>query len=233
MTDFLDDFLGESSWSEAEIRLLVCDDHALFRRGLIATIEEEVDLEVLGEAGDADEAVELAEELAPDVVLMDVRMPGGGGIEATRRISDLVPGTRVLMLTVSDEPDDLLAAIKAGAAGYLLKEVSATEVARAVRAVHAGQSPMSPMLAGKLMAEFAALGEREDVKPRPPKLAPRELEVLGLVAEGLSNRAIAEQLGISPNTVKNHVGNILEKLQLHSRTEAAMYAVRERLLDIS
>lgn len=232
MTDFLDDFFGESSWSEAEIRLLVCDDHALFRRGLIATIEEEHDLEVLGEAADTDEAVALAEELAPDVVLMDVRMPGGGGIEATRRITDLVPGTKVLMLTVSDDPDDLLEAVKAGAAGYLLKEVSSSEVANAVRAVHAGASPLSPMLADKLMAEFLSLEQRATV-PKPPKLAPRELEVLRLVADGLSNRLIAEQLGISPNTVKNHVGNILEKLQLHSRTEAAMYAVRERLLDIS
>ncbi len=233
MTDFLDDFFGESSWSEAEIRLLVCDDHALFRRGLIATIEEESDLEVLGEAADADEAVLLAEELAPDVILMDVRMPGGGGIDATRRITDLVPGTRVLMLTVSDDPDDLLEAVKAGAAGYLLKEVSSADIATAVRAVHAGASPLSPMLAEKLMAEFLTLEHRSEAVPKPPKLAPRELEVLRLVAAGMSNRAIAEELGISPNTVKNHVGNILEKLQLHSRTEAAMYAVRERLLDIT
>lgn len=232
MTDFLDDFFGESSWSEAEIRLLVCDDHALFRRGLIATIEEEQDLEVLGEAADTDEAIALAEELAPDVILMDVRMPGGGGIEATRRITELVPGTKVLMLTVSDDPDDLLEAVKAGAAGYLLKEVSSSEVASAVRAVHAGASPLSPMLADKLMAEFLNLEKRATV-PKAPKLAPRELEVLRLVADGMTNRLIAEQLGISPNTVKNHVGNILEKLQLHSRTEAAMYAVRERLLDIS
>jgi two-component system NarL family response regulator len=231
MSDFLEDFLGESEWSEAEIRLLVCDDHALFRRGLIATIEEQPDLEVLGEASTTDEAVELAEELAPDVVLMDVRMPGGGGIEATRRISELVPGTRVLMLTVSDDPDDLLDAVKAGAAGYLLKEVTSTDVANAVRAVHAGSSPLSPALADKLMAEFMSLEQRADETPAPPKLAPRELEVLRLLAQGLTNRAIAEHLGISPNTVKNHVGNILEKLHLHSRTEAAMYAVRERLLD--
>jgi two-component system NarL family response regulator len=231
MSDFLEDFLGESEWSEAEIRLLVCDDHALFRRGLIATIEEQPDLEVLGEASTTDEAVELAEELAPDVILMDVRMPGGGGIEATRRISELVPGTRVLMLTVSDDPDDLLDAVKAGAAGYLLKEVTSTEVANAVRAVHAGSSPLSPALADKLMAEFMSLEQRADETPTPPKLAPRELEVLRLLAQGLTNRAIAEHLGISPNTVKNHVGNILEKLHLHSRTEAAMYAVRERLLD--
>lgn len=233
MTDFLDDFLGESAWAEADIRLLVCDDHALFRRGLIATIEEEPDLEVLGEAASADEAVELAEVLAPDVVLMDVRMPGGGGIEATRRISELVPGTRVLMLTVSDDPDDLLEAVKAGAAGYLLKEVSSAEIAHAVRSVHAGSSPMSPALADKLMAEFMSLEQQQADRPAPPKLAPRELEVLRLIAHGLTNRAIAEELGISPNTVKNHVGNILEKLHLHSRTEAAMYAVRERLLDIS
>lgn len=231
MTDFLDDFLGESEWSDAEIRLLVCDDHALFRRGLIATVEEISGIEVLGEAATVEEAVALAEELAPDVVLMDVRMPGGGGIEATRRILELVPGTRILMLTVSDDPDDLLEAIKAGAAGYLLKEVSSQEITGAVRAVHAGSNPLSPSLADKLMAEFMQLGEEAAGTSRAPRLNPRELEVLRLVAHGHSNRAIGEKLEISQNTVKNHVANILEKLHLHNRMEAAIYAVKERLID--
>ena len=216
------------------IRVMICDDHALFRRGLIMVLESEEGIEVVAEAEDGAEAVTKAEELAPDVVLMDVRMPRVSGIEATRSIADSVPTAKILMLTVSDEEDDLYDAIKAGAAGYLLKEISIEEVATAIRAVVSGQSLISPSMASKLLSEFTNLAKKADERQAlpTPRLTERELEVLKLVAQGMSNREIAGELYISENTVKNHVRNILEKLHLHSRMEAVVYAVREKLLDI-
>jgi len=215
------------------VRVLIADDQALFRRGLYVVLGTEEGIDVVAEAENGEEAVTKAEELAPDVVLMDVRMPRVSGIEAARRIRDLLPTTRILMLTVSDEEDDLYAAIKAGANGYLLKEISVEEVAEAVRAVVQGQSLISPSMASKLLAEFNALARRATQQEQypAPVLTSRELEVLRLVARGMSNKEVAEQLYISENTVKNHVRNILEKLHLHSRMEAVMYAVRKRLLD--
>lgn len=227
--------LGGAEWSEEAIRVLICDDHALFRRGLMMVLEEEDGVEVIAEAADGAEAIELATRHAPDVVLMDVRMPDISGIEATRTIREEMPATRIIMLTVSDDEDDLFEAIKAGATGYLLKEISIDEVADAIRAVVTGRSLLSPQMAAKLITEFSALAQRaEGVPPGAtgPRLTARELEVLRHVADGGSNREIAAQLGISENTVKNHVRNILEKLHLHSRMEAVMYAVREKLLDI-
>jgi DNA-binding NarL/FixJ family response regulator len=216
------------------IRVVVADDHALFRRGLIMVLELEDGVEVVGEAEDGTEVVRLVEELAPDVVLMDVRMPKVSGIEATRAISQAVPTAKILMLTVSDDEDDLYDAIKAGANGYLLKEISIEEVAASIRAVVTGQSLISPSMASKLLSEFTALAKRADERQAmpSPRLTERELEVLKLVAQGMSNREIAAELFISENTVKNHVRNILEKLHLHSRMEAVVYAVREKLLDI-
>ena len=216
------------------IRVMICDDHALFRRGLIMVLESEDGIEVVAEAEDGADAVAKAEELAPDVVLMDVRMPRVSGIEATRSIADSVPTAKILMLTVSDEEDDLYDAIKAGAAGYLLKEISIEEVATAIRAVVSGQSLISPSMASKLLSEFTNLAKKADERQSvpTPRLTDRELEVLKLVAQGMSNREIAGELYISENTVKNHVRNILEKLHLHSRMEAVVYAVREKLLDI-
>lgn len=214
------------------IRVLICDDHALFRRGLVMLLEGEEGIEVAAEAEDGEDAVAKATEVAPDVVLMDVRMPKMSGIEATRAIAEAVPTARIVMLTVSDEEEDLYEAVKAGANGYLLKEISIEEVADAVRAVVAGQSLISPSMASKLLAEFNNLARQAQQKVLAPKLTDRELQVLKLVAQGLSNREIAQQLFISENTVKNHVRNILEKLHLHSRMEAVVYAVREKLLDI-
>jgi DNA-binding NarL/FixJ family response regulator len=216
------------------VRVLIVDDHALFRRGLQMVLEGETDIDVVGEAGDGQEAIERAENTTPDVVLMDVRMPKRSGIEATRTIKDTLPSTKILMLTISDEEVDLYEAIKAGASGYLLKEISIEEVADAVRAVHAGQSLISPSMASKLLNEFAAMVKRRDERTQVPgpRLTSRELEVLKLVAKGLNNRDIGQELFISENTVKNHVRNILEKLHLHSRMEAVVYAVREKLLDI-
>jgi two-component system NarL family response regulator len=220
--------------SEDAIRVLIVDDHALFRRGLQMVLEGEADIDVVGEASDGHEAIERAEATTPDVVLMDVRMPKRSGIEATRTIKDTLPSTKILMLTISDEEADLYEAIKAGASGYLLKEISIEEVASAVRQVQAGQSLISPSMASKLLNEFAAMVKRRDERTQVPgpRLTERELEVLKLVAKGMNNRDIGSELFISENTVKNHVRNILEKLHLHSRMEAVVYAVREKLLDI-
>ncbi len=220
--------------NEDAIRVLIVDDHALFRRGLQMVLEGEPDIDVVGEASDGHEAIERAEATTPDVVLMDVRMPKRSGIEATRTIKDTLPSTKILMLTISDEEADLYEAIKAGASGYLLKEISIEEVASAVRQVQAGQSLISPSMASKLLNEFAAMVKRRDERTQVPgpRLTERELEVLKLVAKGMNNRDIGAELFISENTVKNHVRNILEKLHLHSRMEAVVYAVREKLLDI-
>jgi DNA-binding NarL/FixJ family response regulator len=223
------DELGPSSTDV--VRVLIADDQALFRRGLRAVLSEEPGIEVVAEAGDGEEAVARVEELAPDVVLMDIRMPKLDGIEATRRIQGVAPTTRILMITVSDEEDDLFEAVKAGASGYLLKEISVAEVAEAVRAVVRGESLISPSMASKLLSEFNLLSRRAEARLPAPALTGRELEVLGLAAKGLSNRDIAEELYISENTAKNHIRNILEKLHLHSRMQAVMYAVRERLIE--
>jgi two-component system NarL family response regulator len=221
--------------NQEPIRVLIVDDHALFRRGLQMVLEGESDIDVVSEATDGDEAVERAEATTPDVVLMDVRMPKRSGIEATRMIKEVLPSTQIVMLTISDEEADLYEAIKAGAAGYLLKEISIDEVSNAVRAVHQGQSLISPSMASKLLNEFASMVKRQDERTQlpGPRLTDRELEVLKLVAKGLNNRDIGQELFISENTVKNHVRNILEKLHLHSRMEAVVYAVREKLLYIT
>jgi len=217
---------------DAPLRVLIVDDHELFRRGLDLVLRAEPDLDVVGEAADGGEAIERAAELQPDVVLMDVRMPGLGGIEATRRIRSAQPATRIVMLTSSEDEEDLFASVRAGASGYLLKEVSIEEVADAVRAVARGQALITPSMASKLLSEFNILSRRVDEQHgHAPRLTDREIEVLRLVAKGMSNKDIAAELVIAQNTVKNHVRNILEKLQMRSRMEAAMYAVREKLVD--
>ncbi|MDQ1368409.1 MAG: hypothetical protein QOF20_762, partial [Acidimicrobiaceae bacterium] len=216
------------------VRVLIADDQAVFRRGLFVVLSTEDNIEVVAEAENGEEAIAKTEELAPDVVLMDVRMPRVNGIEAARQIREISPSTKILMLTVSDEEDDLYQAIKAGANGYLLKEISVEEVADAIRAVAQGQSLISPSMASKLLNEFNSLARRAEERDQylAPRLTSRELDVLRQVARGMSNREIADTLFISENTVKNHVRNILEKLHLHSRMEAVMYAMRERLFDI-
>jgi DNA-binding NarL/FixJ family response regulator len=216
------------------IRVLLVDDHALFRRGLQATLDLEPGIAVVGECGDGAQALDRATETLPDVILMDVRMPRHDGIEACSAIKEAVPSAKIIMLTMSDEEADLYEAIKAGASGYLLKDLPADELASSIRAVHTGQSLISPTLASKLLTEFAAMVKRTDTTQSipTPRLTSREMEVLKLVARGMNNRDVARDLFISENTVKNHVRNILEKLQLHSRMEAVMYAVREKLLDI-
>jgi DNA-binding NarL/FixJ family response regulator len=217
------------------IRALIVDDHALFRRGLEMVLESEPDIELVGQASDGDEAIQRAGESLPDVVLMDIRMPRSSGIEACRALKNVAPSAKIVMLTISDEEDDLFDAIRAGASGYLLKDIPLDEVADAVRAVYGGQSLINPSMAAKLLTEFAALARREEEEtPQQvpaPRLTDREIEVLRLVARGMNNRDIAKELFISENTVKNHVRNILEKLQIHSRMEAVMVAVREKLIE--
>ncbi len=217
---------------EEPIRVAVVDDQELFRRGLTMLLGVEDDIEVVGEAGDGVAATELAATAVPDVILMDVRMPKRSGIEACVAIKEVAPTARIIMLTVSDEEADLYDAVKNGASGYLLKDSSIDEVAQAIRVVADGQSLISPSMAIKLLDEFKQMSRADRQQVPSPRLTDRELEVLKLVAQGLNNREIAKRLFISENTVKNHVRNILEKLQLHSRMEAVMYAVREKLLDI-
>jgi DNA-binding NarL/FixJ family response regulator len=221
-----------SDASVAPIRVLIVDDQELFRRGLMMVLGSEDGIEIVGEASDGDQGAALAAQSAPDVVLLDIRMPRRTGLEACAAIKAAVPSAKIIMLTVSDEEADLYDAVKSGASGYLLKDSSVEEVAQAVRVVADGQSLISPSMAVKLIDEFKQMSRPERDSGAGFKLTERELEVLRLVAKGLNNREIAKQLFISENTVKNHVRNILEKLQLHSRMEAVMYAVREKLLDL-
>ncbi len=212
--------------------MLVVDDQELFRRGLIMLLSGDTDIEVVGEAADGITATDLAVTTAPDVILLDVRMPRRTGVEACRAIKEAVPSAKIIMLTVSDEEADLYESVKNGASGYLLKDSSIEEVAQAVRVVNEGQSLISPSMAVKLIDEFKQMSKPEREQGPALRLTERELEVLRLVAKGLNNREVAKELFISENTVKNHVRNILEKLQLHSRMEAVMYAMREKLLDL-
>lgn len=192
------------------IRVLVCDDHQLFRRGLRMVLEAEEGIEVVAEAADGEAALAEVENRAPDVVLMDLRMPGMGGMEATRAIRQRFPTTRIIVLTVSDEDDDVFAAMKAGANGYLLKEVSIEEVAEAVRAVMEGNSLLSPSLASRLLTEMGAA-----------ELSENEQGVLRWTARGESNVTVADRLGIPNSAVRNHLGNVLIKLQQRSSTESS------------
>jgi DNA-binding NarL/FixJ family response regulator len=229
MTEVEDPLTGADG---GPIRVVVVDDHELFRRGLTMLLGAEDDIEVVGEAGDGVAATELAAATAPDVILMDVRMPKGSGIEACATLKTIAPTARIIMLTVSDEEADLYDAVKNGASGYLLKQSSIDEVAQAIRVVADGQSLISPSMAVKLLNEFKQMSDSDREQVSTPRLTARELEVLKLVSQGLNNRLIAKELFISENTVKNHVRNILEKLQLHSRIEAVMYGVRENLFEV-
>ena len=205
------------------------DDQELFRRGVSMVLGADDTLE-LEEVDDGDKAIAAVTDTPPDVVLLDVRMPGRSGVEVCATIKSISPSTGIIMLTASDEESDLYESIKSGASGYLLKDGSTyDQVAEAVRLVAAGQSLISPSMATKLLDEFVQMSRSP--APAAAHLTARELQVLRLVARGQSNREIAEELFISENTVKNHIRNMLEKLQMKSRMEAAMYAVRSNLLD--
>ena len=211
--------------------MVIADDHDLYRRGMQVVVELDGTARVVGQASNGNDALQVCTRVSPDVVLMDVRMPGVGGIEACRRIRAAVPNARILMLTMSDDESDLFEAIKAGASGYLLKDLPGEEVSEAIGRVHDGQAIIPPGMAATLLTEFSRLSQDpEPIAGTAPQLTDREVEVLRLVARGLPNREIADLLVISENTVKNHVRNILEKLHLHSRVEAAVYAHRQHLL---
>jgi two-component system, NarL family, response regulator LiaR len=210
------------------IRVLIADDHAVVRQGLRAFLDVQEDIEVVGEASDGEEAVRLAERLGPDVVVMDLVMPRVDGIEAIRRLQASGSGTKVIVLTSFADDQKVFAAIRAGAAGYLLKDVQPRELADAIRTVMRGEALLNPAVAAKLMQEFA-----QEARPAPSQtLTEREMDVLRLIARGRSNKEIALDLGVAEKTVKTHVSSILGKLQLADRTQAALYAVRERLVEI-
>lgn len=215
----------------SDIRVIVCDDHALFRRGIVMELDDADGLEVIGEASGGDEAIELAASMAPDVVLMDVRMPGIDGITATRSITEALHTTKVVMLSVSGEEDDLFDAVRAGAVGYLLKESSIDSIAEAVRGAAAGHSFVSPALAARLLADFRDRALRSHAGPADPShLSSREIHILELLATGADNADVATDLGLTEPAVRNHVRNVLAKLHLQTRTEAVLYAVREGLI---
>jgi len=207
--------------------VLLVDDHALFREGLMALLSSQDGIEVVGEAADGLEAMEKARELVPDLILMDIKMPGLDGLEATRRIKEEMPHTRIVMLTVSEDDQDLFEAIKNGAEGYLLKTLKSRELFEMLRGVFQGEAPISRTMARKLLQEFAQQARRQEQPPTPKAdLTRRETEVLQLLSDGVPDKEIAARLCISQRTVKNHVHNILEKLQLHNRVQAAAYALR-------
>ena len=208
------------------IRVLIVDDHAVVREGLRAFLQTQEGMEVVGEAGDGREAVEAASRLRPDVILMDLVMPEVDGVAAMRVLRERVPDARVIVLTSFFDDDKLLPAIRAGAAGYLLKNAEPKELARAVRAAHAGEALLDPVVAARLVETLAADGGVDPID----RLTPREREVLVLIGRGFPNKRIAQELDVSEKTVKTHVGHVLAKLGVTDRTQAAVLAVRAGLV---
>ena len=206
------------------IRIVIADDHPLFREGVFHSLASEPDLAVVGQAQSGEEALRLAIDLLPDVILLDIGMPGWGGLVTTEKLSQACPATKVVMLTVFDDEDRLLAAFKAGARGYVLKGLPARDLAHIVRVVAAGEVYVSPTLAAGMLRELT--GKR----PQDPlsELSEREREVLSLVAQGLTNREIGERVHLAEKTVKHHMTNILGKLRVRSRVEAALLATRQK-----
>ena len=211
--------------AEAPIRVLVADDHAVVREGLRTFLGLQDGIEVVGEAADGEQAVAEARRLAPDVVLMDLVMPGLDGVGAMRRLRESLPGARVIVLTSFGDDERLLPAIQAGAAGYLLKDAAPADLARAVRLAHRGEALLDPSVAARLVDALAQPRGAAATEP----LTPREREVLALVARGFANKRIARELGIAEKTVKTHVGHVLAKLGVADRTQAAVHAVRAGL----
>jgi DNA-binding NarL/FixJ family response regulator len=221
---------AQTSADEISVRVLLVDDHDLFRTGLRNLLEER-GVQNAGEAAAGEEAVRLVRELTPDVVVMDLHMPGISGIEAIRQIAGFAPLTRVLVLTISDQDEDVLHAILAGACGYLLKDASVDELIRGIEAAAVGESLVSPAIARKVLQQVRATTvSPEAADAVRAELSDRELDVLKLIASGNDNAMIAAELHISPKTVKNHISNILMKLQIDNRIQAAVYAVRSGIV---
>ncbi len=213
------------------IRVLIVDDHTVVRDGLSSMLAREPDFEVVGEASNGEDAVRLAANLTPDVILMDLRMPRMDGVTAMKRIRDAGPDTRFLVLTTFDTDEYIFQAIEAGARGYLLKDSSREDLFRAVRAVHAGESLIQPAVAARVLDRFAQLS-RVSKESNADALSLREIEVLDLLAKGLANKEIAAGLSISENTVKTHVSNIFQKLDVSDRTGAVTAAIRRGLIKL-
>ncbi|HXY85684.1 MAG TPA: response regulator transcription factor [Gaiellaceae bacterium] len=212
------------------LRVLIVDDHDLFRNGLRNLLEQE-GVHIVGEAGDGPEALKIVRDTAPDVVVMDLNMPVMTGVEATRHICASAPLTRVVMLTISDQDNDVIDAILAGACGYLLKDSSIQELMAGIRAAAHGESLISPAIAAKVLQRVRASSTQPEIeKSIRAELSDREIEVLKLIANGKDNALIAAELHISPKTVKNHISNILMKLQIDNRIQAAVYAVRSGIV---
>jgi two-component system, NarL family, response regulator LiaR len=218
------------SGTEEGVRVLVVDDHDLFRTGLARLFGQADGLTVVAEARTGDDAVRRAGELLPDVVVMDIDMPGISGVEATRRLLEVSPHSAVIMLTATDDEEKVLGAVLAGASGYLLKGAKLSEIVRGVRAAATGQSLIEPRVAGSLLARLRRHGSREQPKQRPPVLTPRELDVLRLLVAGCETIEIGRRLHLSPSTVKHHVSSTFEKLGVENRVQAAVMAVREGLV---
>ena len=210
---------------QPHIKVLLVDDHSVVRQGLRSFLELLGDIQIVGEASGGAEAVDLAIQLSPDIVLMDLVMPGMNGIEATRQICTRCPATKVIALTSFLADELIYPALEAGASGYLLKDVTPSELVQAIRTVHQGKAELHPQVAKRIIEGF----QGQNTESNEQKLTPREEEVLGLISQGLSNQEIADRLTISPKTVKVHVGNILSKLNLTDRTQAAIYALKPRL----
>ena len=213
-----------------DVRVVVVDDHDLFRTGLRNLLEEQ-GVNVVGEAANGQTAIRIVSELAPDVVIMDLNMPGLTGVETTRQLSGIAPLARVVVLTISADDDDVMNAVMAGACGYLLKDSSIQELIIGIRAAAAGESLISPQIAAKVLQRLRAQSTSEDAAATiRAELSDREIEVLKLIANGKDNAQIARELFISPKTVKNHISNILMKLQIDNRIQAAVYAVRSGIV---
>ena len=215
------------------IRILLADDHTLFRRGVAGALADHADIEIVGEATDGLQVIASARELIPDVILMDICMPRMNGLEATRHIKAEFPEIKIVILTIAEEDQNLFEAIKSGAQGYLLKDVEPQHLLEMVRGVFRGEAPISRTAAAKILTEFSRQAREADTGDRSKTgLTAREREILGLVAGGATNKDIAAVLGISPSTAKNHLQNILGKLHLENRVQAAAYALREGLASI-
>lgn len=214
-----------------KIKVIIADDHALFREGTRSLIEREKDMDVVGEASDGEEAIKLVSELYPHVVLMDIAMPRVNGIEATRQIKARHPSVAVLILTAYDNDQYILALLEAGAAGYLLKNVSGNNLVNAIRAVHAGEAVLHPIIAQKVFSRFGA-GRQPGEPAQLAEISEREMEILRLAASGLSNQDIADKLFLSRRTVQAHLGNIFRKMDVGSRTEAVLQALRKGWLGL-
>lgn len=216
------------------IKVLIADDHRVVREGLMAILKTKENIEVVGEAQDGQEAIEKVRTLEPDVILMDVSMPRMGGVEATRQIKREFPHIGIIALTMYDEQQYIFDLVRAGATGYLLKDTESAQIVEAIRAIHRGESLIHPSVASKILAEFSLLAQKKGKKPswEEHDLTEREITVLRLVADGKTNKEIANNLDLSEKTVKNHVRNIFHKLQVYDRTQAAILGIRKGIIEL-